>query len=221
MRPNLPAAPPAGPPGNAPALHRALRMLLDVSQPARPGGHPPWDSALPWPCLSAAGLTEGQMRELLAAGHLEHGRETTAGRDRRRSFRRSPAAALSPRSCLVLTERGAAHARELLAARGDRPRWDAAAGELWWHGRLVKRFRHDAANQRLVLDALETAGWPPCLANPFRARGVPRPKTCLHRTVESLNKGQGGRRRIYFGGDGRGGLCWGDKQLVKKSYKKA
>ena len=36
---------------------------------------------------------------------------------------------------------------------GERPVWDDKARELWWRSRLVKRFRNDAANQRLIVQA--------------------------------------------------------------------
>ena len=39
------------------------------------------------------------------------------------------------------------------------PFWNPESGELWFGDQLLKRFRSDALNQRLVLDAFETSDW--------------------------------------------------------------
>jgi hypothetical protein len=44
---------------------------------------------------------------------------------------------------------------------GDRPRWDAAAGTFSIGDAPFRRVATQATNQRLILDALERAGWPP------------------------------------------------------------
>jgi hypothetical protein len=160
-------------------------------------------------------MTEANIRELLDLRHLEHYLETTSENSQCRTFVTAGGCGFTPRSCLVLTPPGITHARQLVAGTlpgpaslPARPDWDREAGELWWERHLVKRFRHDAANQRLLLDTFQGAGWIRCVDNPFRARRVPYPKKCLHRTIESLNEGQVETTRIRFRGDGRGYACW-------------
>src|SRR5262249_13287734 len=42
----------------------------------------------------------------------------------------------------------------------DRPRWDAKAGTFSIGDKVVRPVATQATNQRLILDALERAGWP-------------------------------------------------------------
>jgi hypothetical protein len=193
----------------------ALRILLDIFQSTDAREQRRWERAMPWSCLKAAGLSEADAQFLLAVGYIEHRVETTKGGASHRTFHTGGASVLSPRSCLMLTESGAGYAREWLALAEnvaaeprERPHWNRLAGELWWKGTLIKRFRHDAANQRFVLDAFETAGWSRCIENPFRKQGVQQPKRCLHRTIEGLNERQQKVLGLHFGGDGRGGVRW-------------
>jgi hypothetical protein len=194
----------------------ALRILLDIRVHSKANDSPAEDSAIPWLCLRAAGLEENHVRELLAARYLEHYLENTDEGSRGRTFLPAQSDVLTPRSCLLLTVQGTAYAEELLAgpahvpAEGRRrPVWDSNGGELWWEECLIKRFRHDAANQRCVLDAFEASAWNRRISNPFRGKkGIRNSKRCLHRTIESLNEGQTAPPRIRFRGDGRGDVCW-------------
>src|SRR5262249_37400012 len=85
----------------------------------------------------------------------------------------------------------------------DVPRWDAAAGELWWRGALLRRVRPDAANQRLVLGAFQRRRWPPRIDNPLpNGQGMKR-KEQLRNTVKALNGRRGPahlRFRVRAGG---------------------
>ena len=88
----------------------------------------------------------------------------------------------------------------------ERPIWNSPAGTLWFQGRLVKRFRNDAALQRCVLDALQATAWTGCPDNPLPAcNGINRKRQLKH-TIKDLNRGQH-PRCIRFRGDGRGGIC--------------
>jgi hypothetical protein len=206
--------PQAEPTAIHPAPAAALGILLTVFDSLRLRGGTVWDGAVPWFCLRAVGLPESAVQELLAAGLAEHALETTRAGERRRTFRQPRSARLTSRSCLVLTARGAGYARQTCAADGrtagpaERPVWDPSTGELCWEGHLIKRFRRDAANQRLVLDALDGSHWPHSLDNPFRTLGILGAKKRLRWTIEGLNEGQTGPRQIHFRGDGRGGVCW-------------
>jgi hypothetical protein len=61
---------------------------------------------------------------------------------------------------------------EVVPAAAAVPHWDAAARELWWRKRLVKRFLRDGANQRLLLAAFQAQGWAARIDDPFPARTV-------------------------------------------------
>jgi len=222
----LPA--PASRPVEEAAALVAFHALLNIFNPVQSGKEPDWDKAVPWSCLQAMGLDESQIQKLLAAGHLQHRLETTKNGKRGRTFKETQDGAFTPRSCFVLTASGFAYAQELFVRRDgaavsplnqphgdraaaqpwDRPCWIRETGELWLDGQLLKRFCHPAANQRFLLDALEGAGWPCCLPNPFHSSKTRKPKRCLHRTMESLNRGQRGTPHIRFGGDGQGCLRW-------------
>jgi hypothetical protein len=90
----------------------------------------------------------------------------------------------------------------------ERPLWDDAARGLWWRCRLIKHFRNDAANQRLILRAFEEQGWPQKVDDSLpRAAGV-RCKVQLREAVRSLHRGQS-PLVLRFRADGAGtGIRW-------------
>jgi hypothetical protein len=92
-------------------------------------------------------------------------------------------------------------------AAGEPPRWDAAAGQLRWRGLPLKSVRHDATNQRLVLDAFQRQGWPQHIDNPFPpGQGLKR-KQRLRNAVRALN-GRHRLARLRFHSDKEGGISW-------------
>jgi hypothetical protein len=119
-------------------------------------------------------------------------------------------------SChLVLHPSGAEFLRAFLAgadggAKGaaDLPHWDGRLLQLWWRDVCIREYRHDAANQRLVLDAFEANHWPKRLDDPLpRERGV-NVKVRLCETIKGLNRGQR-PHQLRFRGDGTGlGVRW-------------
>jgi hypothetical protein len=133
------------------------------------------------------------------------------------------------RLCLVLTELGdkvlptylcigqatnsqaeAARFGAALILLADRPLWNAAEGDLWWHGELIKQFRHDAADQRCVLNAFQRQCWVRRIADPLPAKIGRNRKVHLRETIKSLVRGQD-PLRIRFRGDGTStGLRWED-----------
>jgi hypothetical protein len=169
-------------------------------------------------------LTGRQVETLLAMGCLEAA-AVAAGN----GHGRNGAATVGSKArgqCLVLTDLGAAvlerylprngageDAREVgtrvaaaLGRMAERPLWKANQGELWWRGELVKRFRHDAADQRCVLDAFQDSAWDNRIDDPLPVRCGRSRKKRLHETIKSLNRGQK-LRRIRFRGDGTASGC--------------
>ncbi|MFO0811484.1 MAG: hypothetical protein U0746_22880 [Gemmataceae bacterium] len=97
---------------------------------------------------------------------------------------------------------------DLRAPIDDRPRWDAARRELWFRGRLVKRFRQAAENQTRIIDAFEQRGWPPRIDDPMPPEDGVVSEERLHETIKALNRNQK-YRGLHFGGDGLGtGVLW-------------
>jgi hypothetical protein len=88
------------------------------------------------------------------------------------------------------------------------PRWDAVAGKLWWQGGVLKCLRHDAINQRRILDAFEEQGWQRRIDDPLPgSRGLAR-KSRLREALRGLNRGQR-VPALRFRTDGSGtGICW-------------
>src|SRR5260221_2958095 len=91
------------------ASGRGLCILLDIQLAIQSKNGSSWESAVPWACLRAAGLAESQVHELLAACYLDHRLETTTEQSAGRTFMPAGFGALTPRSCLLLTERGMAY----------------------------------------------------------------------------------------------------------------
>ena len=88
-----------------------------------------------------------------------------------------------------------------------KPRWDAATGELWWLGAVVRSFRDDAVNQRAVLAAFEKAGGPRRIPDPLPAKGRRNAKKRRWQTVQSLKRGMP-PETVRFSADGIGGFRW-------------
>ena len=84
------------------------------------------------------------------------------------------------------------------------PVWDNCVGELRYLGLLIKRFRKAASNQRTVLNAFQTQGWPEWLANPLRRSesvGQANLKQRLHDTIKNLNRDHQTRAIRFHGMD--------------------
>jgi hypothetical protein len=209
----------------------ALALLLEAFDGAQREGRPARQDAVTWNVLHDLGLSRADLEDLLAGGHIEHLEETTRRKDKKRTFRKAAGGEPGPLSRLVLTARGAPGARQLLAvaetepgavlhealARAEeRPYWNGEEGTLWWGGEVVKVLRHDAVNQRCVLDALQGQGWPRHLADPLPKRSRRSPKKCLRQTIDGLNRRQEGPVRVCFHADRRGGLRWEGIHMKKR-----
>jgi hypothetical protein len=147
---------------------------------------------------------------LQRAGYVEV-RPDRVGRDQRRASK----ADRETEPQLVLTTSGAEFLRTILAgADGEArraatiPYWDGRLLQLWWRGACIREYRHDAANQRLVLDGFEAEQWPKRLDDPLpREQGV-NVKIRLCETIKGLNRGQR-PHLLRFRGDGTGlGVRW-------------
>ena len=159
-----------------------------------------------------------------------------------RQFRRTNSHAFYKRSCFILTEAGAAFARQIDAdfrashdlpetsppASHDghdflpRPHWDAELREFSVDGQLVKRFKSPAPNQVAILSAFEEDGWPRHVDDPLPRTGNPEadPKRRLNDTVKSLNRHHY-VRVIHFSTDGTGeGVRWELAQHRSASIRK-
>jgi hypothetical protein len=191
-----------------------LVQLLEAFDTAVGLGCPIADMAALVSVLFRNGGTDGQLRALLAAGHIEAVNSPPEGPA---TVQPAGPLAVGATTRVVLTPQGAGFVRRLLTTEdvgpagsivvpAPRPFWSAATSELLWRGVCIKRFRHDAANQRRLLDAFEGEGWPARLR--FTLPAMPRRsgKARLHETIKSLNRGQ---KALRFHGDGTGqGVRW-------------
>ena len=173
------------------------------------------------------GLSETDLRWLVRKGYVEHAQEITVNGDSERQFR-SAGVKLSKRSCLVLTDDGAAYAQSLMSGetriptssgtetvpQGDngddqptspatpiKPRWDGERHELWVGDQLVKQFKGQAKNQETILAVFEEEGWPPRIDDPLSLAEEIDPKRRLHDTIKCLNRKQR-YQLIHFRGEG-------------------
>jgi hypothetical protein len=100
-------------------------------------------------------------------------------------------------------EKQPAHDQE----RGDTPFWDADLGKLWCSDKLIKAYREEAENQRLVLAAFQEQGWRHRIDDPIPGRRCERPGKARRRlrdTISGLNADHITPGVIRFRGDGTG-----------------
>jgi hypothetical protein len=83
------------------------------------------------------------------------------------------------------------------------PEWQADKGELWYQGRLIKKFVKAAPNQRHVLDAFQREQWAYEIRNPFLGllpgHSVKTAAEQSIRTVGGLNEDHKRKRLLRFG----------------------
>jgi hypothetical protein len=102
-------------------------------------------------------------------------------------------------------------------AGSNLPSWDDEHRELWFGGRIIKKFdSQPALRQVALIEAFEAAGWPPRIPNPFvtpgpEGRTIPDNDT-LCDTCKNLNRSlPSGSIRFYRDGTGRG-ASWEPRQ---------
>jgi hypothetical protein len=87
------------------------------------------------------------------------------------------------------------------------PKWDAATHTLFWWGKPVHHFRHEASHEEELLEAFEKAGWTDCLQESCLPGKIIKSKSQLRGTVKSLNKNL--KRVLHFRLEGSGArVCW-------------
>jgi hypothetical protein len=189
-------------------IQSALRQLLQAHDYACELNQDVWQFAVEIESLRFAGLTNADLRWLVCKGYVEHGRERTQPGDPHRLFRAAPNLALGRRSCFVLTPTGLQLTQQehdepeaappwangngdlsaAAPAQQAAPHWDEAEHTLYWHGRLVKRYRYEAPNQELVLSAFQSRGWVSRVEVALPEDGGGSYKERLHDTIKSLNR---------------------------------
>jgi hypothetical protein len=209
-------------------LKTVLEILLSARDYALEAGAAPWDFAEEIADLRAAGVTNVELRCLLAKGLLVHAEETSPPEASRREFREIGRLSLSDRTCFVLTAEGELFARAVVStlagssppeAGGDllhelsgnhirTPQWLSDRRELWVGNVVVKRFRRPAPNQETVLAAFQEEGWPVRIDDPLTRQPDRDAIQCLHDTINHLNRNRSSPL-IHFAGDGTGrGIRW-------------
>jgi hypothetical protein len=212
----------AGPAAASRPLQVALRQLLGALDHADNLSRPVWEFAVGRDCLRELGLTDNDLRWLICKGYVEHAIEQTGLKSRKRVFRRIPNLALHDRSCFVLTQAGVAFARRVSRltrrdpdgkavsdSRRDEPdhtralpHWDKHSHTLYWHGKVVKHYKGDAANQEAVLNAFQKGKWASCVLVALPADAGVSAKERLHNTIKNLNRSV--RPHVRFRQEGSG-----------------
>ena len=92
------------------------------------------------------------------------------------------------------------------------PSWDADLGRLWCGDVLIKDYRQEAKNQRLILAAFQELEWRHRIDDPItgrRGEAPWQPKRRLRDTITGLNADHITQGVIRFRGDGTGtGVIW-------------
>lgn len=84
----------------------------------------------------------------------------------------------------------------------DLPHWDAEKHCLYWHGQLIKHFKHEAPFQEAILAAFQASNWSRYLALELPKEEGVNPKERLRQTIKNLNRSC--RKRIHFSQEGNG-----------------
>ncbi|MAG93437.1 MAG: hypothetical protein CMJ48_06785 [Planctomycetaceae bacterium] len=192
-----------------------------------------WDLAVEIDRLRELGLDESDFRWLVCKGFVEHAREISFPGQERREFRVPGGLLFHESTSFVLTDAGAAAAREhhvgegSVEGNGERvahsastaqpcpdadelhaPHWDDERRELSYADSLIKRFRSPSPNQETILQAFEEEHWRHRIDDPLPPVRNRDSKRRLHDTIVSLNRNQK-NRLLRFMGDGTGlGINW-------------
>jgi hypothetical protein len=193
------------------AMLSALDALKHAQDAAAAVRVDPWEFAVRLPALTSGGLSETDVRRLLASGLAEHAQEQVRPTAARRSFRRLANLALTDRTCFILRRAG----EQLLKLSGGAdapaplvPRWDGARRQLWYGDQLVKWYRVPANCQEILLAAFEEDRWPPRIDDPLPRMTNIDPRERLHEAVKRLNGAQI-TPLLVFQRDGTGlGVTW-------------
>jgi hypothetical protein len=161
----------------------------------------PWEFAVGIGALFRAGVTETELRYLLAKGLAERANEATRPNDTTRRFRSVKSLALDTSACFVITDEGrrlsARDSNEHATKRSDlrcesllKPFWEAKRRELWLGDVLVKRFTRPARLQELVLAAFQELGWPQFIDDPLPRKSGISPQARRYDVAKNLCRAQ-------------------------------
>lgn len=99
-------------------------------------------------------------------------------------------------------------AAQTTSQSNQQPRWDIHRQELWFDGRLIKRYRIPSPNQVAILCAFEEETWPSRIDDPLPQHCDIDPRRRLNDTIRNLNRSRI-NPLIRFSGDGSGqGILW-------------
>jgi hypothetical protein len=199
-------------------------ILLEAYDYARQLQRPAWDFAVEIHCLRETGLSNSDLRLLACQQLVEHAAEMNRAGQEGRVFQTTGPLTFTNRTCFVLTETGAALARQArvsatsspqvhdppIATAGlpPVPKWDKQRQELRLGKLVVKQFKVPAPNQETILAAFEEEHWPPRIEDPLPPQPDQDAKRRLHDTINTLNRHQR-HQLIHFLGDGTGeGVRW-------------
>jgi hypothetical protein len=210
-----------------PAVQKALGILLEGYEYTQDLHTSPWEFAVEITVLLAAECTLNTLRWLVRRGYVEHAVVNAEGAPTRREGQANTGRGFPEETCFMLTELGASVARSTcpraypgsasgpngqgrVVAQQEVPVWDSPHGELQFRGRLVRRFRNAASDQRAVLDAFQSHDWPEWLKDPLpRPEGRRlNPKRRLHDTIKNLNRGHKTRCLHFYGADAGRAVGW-------------
>jgi hypothetical protein len=171
----------------------------------------PWDFAVRFQELRAAGCTTNDLRYLVLRGFVENAVEIV--RNHKHEFRKRQKVSVSPRSFYVLTDRGFEFASKCgLGSNGLADKGQPTAltlkpqfvhRELRVGGKIVKKFRQPAESQETILLAFEELGWSQEIDDPLPKAPNLDPKQRLRQTIANLNRHQL-QPLIHFFGNGTG-----------------
>ena len=89
-------------------IQAAIVRLAEAHDYARDMQCDLWDFAVEIDALASLGLSDKDLRGLVAGGYIEHGQEMTKPSDPARRFRPAGSRAFTAKTCFVVTEKGLA-----------------------------------------------------------------------------------------------------------------
>lgn len=167
-----------------------------------------WQFAVKLQRLLDLGVSESDLRWLIARRFAEQALEVTRPGDRERSFKGVAAPSFANNSCFVISHAGLVFHQRYGVAAGSSAgasaiRWDAACRELRVDGKLAKRFIRVARAQWAVLNAFQASNWQRLAQIECPTNGHRDPTHRLREIVAELNKGLD-QSLIRFRMDGSG-----------------
>jgi hypothetical protein len=172
--------------------------------------------------LRAAGMNNNDLRWLIGKGYVQHAAQKTSEGKLRRLEHREGRLALRKGSCFLLTDAGVEFAKEVLALpapisaisapkaqreggqdiESDVPYWNAEMHTLYWQGKTVKHFKHEAPFQEAILEAFQSCRWSRYAVVALSKEEGVNPKERLRITIKNLNRSCGGKLRFTQEGNG-------------------